>query len=169
MLFVGGGEEAAVRFGDFEGMKAALPRLRDSVVLPGCGHWVQQERTAAFNALLTDFLQREVPTRASPRRRSPMTAGPVTGTNAERMNQQKRSRAIGRTEVHTYVPKTFDDLADGPALVEIHVTERFTGDIEGEGTVRAIQVRARTVRRASWASSACGGRSRALRAHFYSR
>ncbi len=32
------------------------PRLREPVVLPGCGHWIQQERPDAVNAALLEFL-----------------------------------------------------------------------------------------------------------------
>ncbi|PWI43469.1 alpha/beta hydrolase [Streptomyces sp. ICBB 8177] len=47
----------------FPGMDQLLPRLttlhpglREPVVLPGCGHWTQQERPAEVNALLLEFL-----------------------------------------------------------------------------------------------------------------
>lgn len=29
-----------------------------SVILPGCGHWIQQERTEETNRILLDFLRR---------------------------------------------------------------------------------------------------------------
>ena len=32
------------------------PRLSEPVVLPGCGHWTQQERPAEVNAALLEFL-----------------------------------------------------------------------------------------------------------------
>ncbi|MFJ8002609.1 alpha/beta fold hydrolase, partial [Streptomyces sp. NPDC096310] len=32
--------------------------LHDAVVLPGCGHWTQQERPTEVNAALLDFLTR---------------------------------------------------------------------------------------------------------------
>jgi len=54
------------------------------------------------------------------------------------MTATKR-RATGRTEVKSYQPTPYDELADGPSLLEIHVDETFSGDIEGEGTVRVIQ------------------------------
>jgi hypothetical protein len=38
-----------------------------------------------------------------------------------------------------YVPATFVAGAGGPALIEVQLTERFTGDIVGEGVGRAIQ------------------------------
>ncbi|WP_421111262.1 alpha/beta fold hydrolase [Streptomyces sp. NEAU-S77] len=39
-------------------LSALAPRLHDPVVLPGCGHWTQQERPAEVNAALLDFLAR---------------------------------------------------------------------------------------------------------------
>ena len=60
VLFIGGGEEAAVKYGDLELMKKALPNLRNIIVLPGCGHYIQQERTEELNAALIDFLDREI-------------------------------------------------------------------------------------------------------------
>ena len=57
------------------------------------------------------------------------------------MPDKPKYRATATTEVTTYVPATFDELAGGPALVEVQLTERFTGDIEGEGVGRAIQAK----------------------------
>ncbi|HLH21810.1 MAG TPA: alpha/beta hydrolase [Chloroflexota bacterium] len=58
-LFLGGRRDSAVIYGRFEPMEAAVPKLRRIVLLPGCGHWTQQERPADVNAELLDFLQRE--------------------------------------------------------------------------------------------------------------
>ena len=55
------------------------------------------------------------------------------------MTGENKHHATGHTEVKTYVPTAFDDVADGPSLVEVRLTESFRGDIEGEGTVRGIQ------------------------------
>jgi hypothetical protein len=55
------------------------------------------------------------------------------------MTEQPRSRATGRTEVKTVVPTTFDQLAGAPTLIDVELTETFSGDIEGEGIVRVIQ------------------------------
>ncbi len=52
---------------------------------------------------------------------------------------KKTRHATGRTEVKTYVPSVFDEVADGPSLVEVQVTETFKGDIEGDGMARVIQ------------------------------
>jgi hypothetical protein len=49
------------------------------------------------------------------------------------------THATGRIEVKTYEPQPYDELDGGPNLVEIHVTETFSGDIEGEGVVRFLQ------------------------------
>jgi pimeloyl-ACP methyl ester carboxylesterase len=55
-LFVGGERDTAVRFGSLDPMRAAVPHLRKAVLLPGCGHWTQQERPAEVNAELLGFL-----------------------------------------------------------------------------------------------------------------
>ena len=60
VLFIGGGIEPAVKYGSFDAMKGALPNLRKTLVLPGCGHWLQQERTEEVNTAIIDFLDSEV-------------------------------------------------------------------------------------------------------------
>ncbi len=60
ILFIGGGEEAAVKYGDFETMKNALPNLRETIILPGCGHYLQQERTEEVNGAIIEFLNKEI-------------------------------------------------------------------------------------------------------------
>jgi pimeloyl-ACP methyl ester carboxylesterase len=35
-----------------------VPQLRGTIILPGCGHWTQQERAAEVNAAVIDFLRR---------------------------------------------------------------------------------------------------------------
>jgi hypothetical protein len=52
----------------------------------------------------------------------------------------ERTRAAGKIAVETYEPTPYDEPADGPALVRIHVTETFSGDIEGDGVVDFLQV-----------------------------
>src|SRR6478609_4656961 len=42
--------------GALEAMPGAVPNLRPPVMLPGCGHWTQQERPDEVNAALLDFL-----------------------------------------------------------------------------------------------------------------
>jgi pimeloyl-ACP methyl ester carboxylesterase len=60
VLFIGGAEEAAVRFGSLEPMRRALPGLVDAIVLPGCGHWLQQERAETVNREMVAFLQQAI-------------------------------------------------------------------------------------------------------------
>src|SRR6266536_2357468 len=50
-----------------------------------------------------------------------------------------RTHATGTIEVHSYEPQAYDEVNEGPNLVEIHVSEAFHGDIEGEGVVRFLQ------------------------------
>jgi hypothetical protein len=50
-----------------------------------------------------------------------------------------RARAKAKIAVHSSEAKPYDQTAS-PALVEIHLSESFTGDIEGESPVRALQV-----------------------------
>jgi hypothetical protein len=52
---------------------------------------------------------------------------------------ESRARANGRIEVKTYEPTAYEEPSDGPQLVEIHVSETFVGDIEGEGVARFLQ------------------------------
>jgi hypothetical protein len=55
------------------------------------------------------------------------------------MAEAKKKHTTGRIEVGSYEPKPYEEPSDGPALVEIHVREKFIGDIEGEGVVRFLQ------------------------------
>ena len=48
----------------FRGMKELIPnlstlvpQLRRTLILPGCGHWTQQERSQEVNAAMIDFLR----------------------------------------------------------------------------------------------------------------
>ena len=38
-------------------LPVVVPQLRQTIVLPGCGHWTQQERAAEVNAAMTAFLR----------------------------------------------------------------------------------------------------------------
>ncbi|HKA10620.1 MAG TPA: alpha/beta hydrolase [Candidatus Dormibacteraeota bacterium] len=46
-----GGKEAATN------LKTLVPHLTQTIVLPGCGHWIQQERPAEVNGALLEFVQ----------------------------------------------------------------------------------------------------------------
>ncbi len=58
-LFVGGEKDGPTIWGAgaIARYPETLPRLRGSHILPGCGHWIQQERPDELNELLTGFLQ----------------------------------------------------------------------------------------------------------------
>ena len=53
---------------------------------------------------------------------------------------QNRTRATGHIEVTSYVPVPYDVVDGSPSLNELHVTEFFKGDIDGQGTARMLQV-----------------------------
>jgi Protein of unknown function (DUF3224) len=55
------------------------------------------------------------------------------------MSTAGKTQATGRIDVKTYEPQPYEEIDDAPNLVEIHVTETFSGDIEGEGVVRFLQ------------------------------
>lgn len=56
-LFIAGQWDSAYRFTGPDAMRANVPGLRGIHVLPGCGHWTQQERPDEVNRLLIDFLR----------------------------------------------------------------------------------------------------------------
>lgn len=55
------------------------------------------------------------------------------------MSDITKTHATGQIEVKTYDARPYDEVGDGPAVVEIHTRETFSGDIEGEGVVRFLQ------------------------------
>lgn len=57
-LFVGGEVDGPTMWGApaIARFESTLPDLRGCHILPGCGHWVQQERAADVNRILVDFL-----------------------------------------------------------------------------------------------------------------
>jgi pimeloyl-ACP methyl ester carboxylesterase len=57
-LFIGGERDGPTLWGRraIERFPATLPGLRGSHILPGCGHWTQQEQPDAVNRLLVAFL-----------------------------------------------------------------------------------------------------------------
>ena len=55
------------------------------------------------------------------------------------MEAHKRTHARAKITVQSSEAKPYDQTL-GPALLEIRLIERFAGDIEGEATVRALQV-----------------------------
>jgi pimeloyl-ACP methyl ester carboxylesterase len=54
-FFIGGDRDPVP--GDDGTMKALLPDFRGSAVIPGVGHWTQQEAPQSFNDALLGFLK----------------------------------------------------------------------------------------------------------------
>ncbi len=55
-LFMAGDRDPVISFVSMDGMAQVLPKLTRSVILPGCGHWTQQERPDEVNAAMIGFL-----------------------------------------------------------------------------------------------------------------
>ena len=60
-LYIAGDRDLVVTF---PGMKQRLanlqdlvPQLRGQIMLPGCGHWTQQERPVEVNRAMIEFLR----------------------------------------------------------------------------------------------------------------
>jgi pimeloyl-ACP methyl ester carboxylesterase len=64
-LFVGGDRDGPTIWGrpSIERFPQTLPKLVGSSILPGCGHWIQQERPEETNRLLVEFLAATRPDR----------------------------------------------------------------------------------------------------------
>jgi pimeloyl-ACP methyl ester carboxylesterase len=60
-LYMAGDRDPVVRFPGMDRLIPNLahfvPRLRRTIMLPGCGHWTQQERAGEVNAAMIDFLR----------------------------------------------------------------------------------------------------------------
>ena len=57
-LYLAGAEDPVLRMyqAAADNMRQSVPKLTESIALPGCGHWTQQERPAEVNAALLRFL-----------------------------------------------------------------------------------------------------------------
>jgi len=60
-LYIAGDRDPVVAFPGMDRLIPNLanfvPQLRQTIMLPGCGHWTQQERVAEVNAAMIDFLR----------------------------------------------------------------------------------------------------------------
>ena len=60
-LYVAGDRDLVVAFRGMDqliaNLKHFVPQLRQTIMLPGCGHWTQQERAAEVNRAMIDFLR----------------------------------------------------------------------------------------------------------------
>jgi len=61
-LYIAGDRDPVVAFPGMDRLIPNLadyvPQLRGTIMLPGCGHWTQQERAAEVNGAIIDFLRR---------------------------------------------------------------------------------------------------------------
>ena len=60
-LYIAGDRDLVVNFRGMDqlipNLSKFVPRLTRTIMLPGCGHWTQQERPAAVNAAMLEFLK----------------------------------------------------------------------------------------------------------------
>jgi len=60
-LYIAGDRDLVLAFQGMDQVIANLakdvPRLRGKIMLPGCGHWTQQERASDVNRAMIDFLR----------------------------------------------------------------------------------------------------------------
>jgi hypothetical protein len=68
-----------------------------------------------------------------------LAASAQPGRETPMKTAHARARAEAKTIVHSSEAKPYDQTAS-PALMELRISETFTGGIDGESTVRALQV-----------------------------
>jgi len=60
-LYIAGDRDLVVNFPGMSqlipNLRMFVPNLRNTIMLPGCGHWTQQERAAEVNTAILEFLQ----------------------------------------------------------------------------------------------------------------
>jgi pimeloyl-ACP methyl ester carboxylesterase len=56
-LFMAGDRDPVIAFISADELAGAVPGLTESVILPGCGHWTQQERPAEVTSAMIAFLR----------------------------------------------------------------------------------------------------------------
>ena len=60
-LYIGGDRDLVVNFPGMSqlipNLRMFVPNLRKTIMLPGCGHWTQQERAAEVNAAIVEFVK----------------------------------------------------------------------------------------------------------------
>jgi pimeloyl-ACP methyl ester carboxylesterase len=55
-LFIAGEKDMVLSIGGVDALRTVAPQLAGTLLLPGCGHWTQQERPAEVNAAVIGFL-----------------------------------------------------------------------------------------------------------------
>jgi len=58
-FFIGGDKDAVIasRLDTIDAVNALTPNYKGSVIIPGAGHWTQQEFPDEFNAAMMGFLK----------------------------------------------------------------------------------------------------------------
>jgi pimeloyl-ACP methyl ester carboxylesterase len=56
-LFIAGERDGVLAMVPVDAMRELVPNLQRLLLIPGCGHWTQQERPAEVNAALIEFLK----------------------------------------------------------------------------------------------------------------
>ena len=60
-LYIAGDRDPVVTFPGMDqlipNLSKFVPKLRGTIILPGCGHWTQRERAAEVSAAMIDFLR----------------------------------------------------------------------------------------------------------------
>jgi len=56
-LFMAGDRDPVISWSSPDGLASVVPALTESVLLPGCGHWIQQERPAEVTDAMLRFLR----------------------------------------------------------------------------------------------------------------
>jgi pimeloyl-ACP methyl ester carboxylesterase len=60
-LYIAGDRDPVVAFPGMDrlipNLRNFVPQLKATIMLPGCGHWTQQERVAEVNTAMIDFLR----------------------------------------------------------------------------------------------------------------
>lgn len=64
----------------------------------------------------------------------------MNGSQSQAARPRPRAHAEAEITVHGSEARPYDQSAS-PALIEIHLSERFAGAIDGESTVRALETR----------------------------
>ena len=62
-LYVAGDRDLVLAFRGMDqllaNLKNVIPKLEETIILPGCGHWTQQERPEEVNTALLAFLKKQ--------------------------------------------------------------------------------------------------------------
>jgi pimeloyl-ACP methyl ester carboxylesterase len=126
---------AAVFSQDIAKQSALVPKLRPPIMLPGCGHWTQQERAAEVSTAMIDFLRslqaedenaRWVPicvssvssfAKGQPSAVSPCVAGSKPGRGGATPVNVRQKQTLGKVRLMSALPPKAD-IASGTLRIE---------------------------------------------------